>query len=129
MVRLGRAFEFCSDGMDLTPRRPADAQAADDWSLGILRELMALFVQQTPERLRALRESCASGNADRAVSSAHRLRGSAEALGLKRFVTLSASVARQAARGDLDLATRSVADLEDEFTRASHVLTTALDWN
>ena len=128
MVRLGRTLEFCLSGMDLTPRRPADAQA-DDWSLGILRELMALFVQQTPERLRALRESCANGNADRAVSSAHRLRGAAEALGLKRFVTLSASVARQAARGDLDLATRSVADLEDEFTRASHVLTAALDWN
>jgi HPt (histidine-containing phosphotransfer) domain-containing protein len=115
--------------MDFTPRPAADARASDDWSLGILRELMSLFIQQTPERLRSLRESCANGNSARAVSAAHRLRGSAETLGLKRFVTLSSAVARQAARGDLGLATQSVAHLEDEFVRASHVLRTALEWN
>jgi HPt (histidine-containing phosphotransfer) domain-containing protein len=106
-----------------------DARAIDDWSLGILRELMALFIQQTPERLRALRESCLSGNSARTVTGADRLRGSAESLGLKRFASLSATVARQAARGDIHLASRSVGDLEREFARASHLLTTALEWN
>jgi len=107
----------------------AGARATDDWSLGILRELMRLFVEQTPERLRALRESCLNGNTTRTVNAAQRLRGAAESLGLKHFASLSATVARQAARGDLHLAARSVVDLEHEFARASHVLTAALEWN
>lgn len=116
--------------MDIKPELDArPPQVADDWSLGILRELMTLFVEQTPERLRGLRESCLNGNTGRTVTAAHRLRGSAESLGLKRFASLSAAVARQAARGDIRLATRSVDDLEHEFARASTLLTTALEWN
>ena len=116
--------------MELRPGTHAsDDRATDDWSLGILRELMTLFIEQTPERLRALRESCLNGNTARTVSAARRLQGSAESLGLRRFAGLSGTVARHAARGDTRLAADSVADLEHEFARTSQVLTAALEWN
>lgn len=87
-----------------------------------LREIVAIFISDTPKRLDELDECLASGDAVKFVRAAHSIKGSSSnlgATGLRHAAEVLEQHAKQA--GLVDLGTM-MADVRREFTRAEQEL-------
>lgn len=87
-----------------------------------LREIVAIFVADTPKRLDELDECLASGDAVKFVRAAHSIKGSSSNLGalaLRHAAEILEQHAKQA--GMVDVGTM-IADVRTEFSRAEQEL-------
>lgn len=69
----------------------------------LVRELMAIFAERTPGRLRSAAESFAAGDLVAAAAALHSLRSAAGTVGARRLAEMAGQLER-AARSDGDLA-------------------------
>lgn len=81
----------------------------------ILRELITLFLRDTPERLEALRQAHASADEASAARAAHSIKGSAGSLGALELQAHASAAEAAARRGDAEAITSALAALDHEF--------------
>lgn len=81
------------DAETLAGLRALDPTGGDS----VVREIAAIYLEDTPARLRELEEAAVSGNADRFIRAAHALKGSSASLGMTGM-RLAAEQAESAAR-------------------------------
>jgi HPt (histidine-containing phosphotransfer) domain-containing protein len=86
-----------------------------------------LFAAEARARVDALRAACASGDADAAAQSAHRLKSACGFVGAARVAHLCAEIEGHARARRLDELAAWVEALSDEIERAAHELAAALD--
>jgi HPt (histidine-containing phosphotransfer) domain-containing protein len=65
----------------------------------LVRDLMAVFAESTPERLRLAREAVAAGDFDGAAAAVHSLRSAAGTVGAVRLAELAGELERAARSG------------------------------
>lgn len=82
----------------------------------LVRELMAVFVERTPERLRSAEQSFAAGDLEATAAALHSLRSASGTVGARSLTELAGRLER-AARGDGDLAA-GLAELKLEAEQA-----------
>ena len=80
-------------------------------------EVIALFLQDAPAQLSAMRAALAAGDAAALRHAAHSLKGSSGYLGARRLMALCAEVEQSARRGALDAGVLQVEELNDELER------------
>ena len=83
----------------------------------LLRELVTLFLRDTPERLEALAMGLASGDLDSAARAAHSVKGSAANLGAMDLHTLASSAEQEARAGRAQAVEALQVQLAHEFGR------------
>lgn len=83
----------------------------------LVRDMVALFLTQVPERLAAVRQALRQGDISEAERAAHALRSSSAQLGAVRMEVLCAQAERCAAQGDVGAIPASIDQLEREFVR------------
>jgi two-component system sensor histidine kinase/response regulator len=93
----------------------------------LLREMIALFLAATPERLAAARAGVEAGDAPAAEMALHSLKSSSAQLGAMRMQRLCEQGESLARTGTLDIVGLLVHDLEVEFLQVQRRLTSARD--
>ena len=89
----------------------------------ILAELIALFLDDAPTRLRGIREAAANGDANFLERNAHTLKGSSQNMGATRMGALCAQLQEAGRTGDLSRVPELVDLITDEFERVDAELT------
>lgn len=74
----------------------------DDGGTGLLREMIGIFRDDTPRRLRDILAAIAAGNAEALSHSAHALKGGAGALGAEAMRAVGAELERLGREGSVD---------------------------
>jgi signal transduction histidine kinase/DNA-binding response OmpR family regulator len=92
---------------------------------GEVTMLIGMFVEDTTNRLRLLRDAAASQNAGALREVAHALRGAAGHFGLSELVERCEQIEALARAGTLSGAPQAVVDLENAFVRAQDTLNAA----
>lgn len=92
-----RAIAACLD--EATLKQLIDL---DDGRTELLAELVGLFKEDSPERLRALQKSMAEGDATAASELAHALKGASGTIGAKRMREIAHSIEKAGKAGRLD---------------------------
>ena len=88
----------------------------------LVRELMAVFAERTPQRLRSAERSLAAGDLEGTAAALHSLRSASGTVGARRLADLAGRLERSArGHGDDDLA----AGLEELRREAAAVLAQA----
>jgi HPt (histidine-containing phosphotransfer) domain-containing protein len=113
--------------MDPDPSRPIDVrrlrQALVDLGAGaVFRELIGVFLHETPERLAALRRAASQGDARGVKSAAHTIKGSCGYLGATGLVALCKDVERLSQSGAVAAVEPVLEQLEAEFQRVQAAL-------
>jgi two-component system, sensor histidine kinase and response regulator len=90
----------------------------------LLVQMIRLFVESTPERVRQIEEGLERGEIELVERGSHSLKSSAANLGAERLRELSAEVEDLAHRGDLRGAELLLAPLVEEHRKACEVLGT-----
>jgi HPt (histidine-containing phosphotransfer) domain-containing protein len=103
----------------------ADLSEGGDRTL--LRDLHALFAEDTPIHLRTLRDAAASGDTEGLWFSAHTIKGSAGTLGATEMADLCRRIEDSALMRDLPEATRLVDELDREATKVTQALARAIE--
>lgn len=85
-------------------------------------ELANLFLQDTDEKLRKLREAIAQGRSDDLAEMAHALKGNSANLGAARLSGLCAKLEALGKTEEAADALRLLASIEKEFTRVRFAL-------
>lgn len=88
----------------------------------VFRELIDVFLRDTPDRLAVLRAAAATGDARRVRSAAHTVKGSCGYLGAQRLVRLCAELEAMAAAGPVAADHPLLAEVETEFGRVRATL-------
>lgn len=88
----------------------------------LLRELVTLFLRDTPERLHALRQALASADYATAARAAHSVKGSAANLGAAGLQALAGLAEQSARQAEGAASAAAAAALEDEFSRVRRQL-------
>lgn len=83
----------------------------------LLRELLVLFLRDTPERLDALRRALACDDFETAARAAHSLKGSAANLGAGALQALAASAETSARQRDRATVASVLTALDAEFAQ------------
>ncbi|MCP3963754.1 MAG: response regulator [bacterium] len=78
-----------------------------------------IFLRQTPEKLEALRQAVAAGDAKTAMKTAHSLIGNAGFMGARRLSQLCRDLEDLTSRADLAECAGRLAEIEDEFQRVA----------
>lgn len=86
------------------------------------RELVEMFLRETPDRLREMQVSAARYDAVSMESLAHGLRGCASSVGASRLAELCAELEEHARTGAIQTASRLLIPVEDEFTKVASAL-------
>ena len=108
----------------LTPT-PADRERMREISMGdeaFLRELIDLFLEDTPRQIEALRQAVASQNIVGVHQGAHRLKGAGRNLGAQPFSEVCRQIETLGRKGDLAAASALMPNLESEFSRLQDFL-------
>ncbi|MCC2674308.1 MAG: response regulator [Ramlibacter sp.] len=111
-----------AEALLLDPARLAEFREYDDEDLTMTREVMGLFVQDTPQRLRALDASVASRDPEALATAAHALKGSAGNIGamaLHEAASQLEALARESWPADAD---QRVASLHALWARTRPLL-------
>jgi HPt (histidine-containing phosphotransfer) domain-containing protein len=90
--------------------------------LGLLRQVVALYLQEAPAQLAALRGAVAQADAGGVEQTAHALKGSSAQLGATRLARLCAALQEEGARQELSQAAAQVDELASEFLRVRAAL-------
>ena len=88
---------------------------------GFLRELIEIFLQDTPERLKELDAALASGDSATATRAAHSIKGSSSNFGALRLSQLAHQI-EMLGKGE-NLAAVNVTELKAEYVRVAEALT------
>ena len=88
-----------------------------------LRELIEIFLQDTPERFTELDATLAKGDAPAAMRAAHTIKGSSGNFGATRLARLAQEVEAHAKAGDLPAASAVVPDFKAEYAKVAAALT------
>ena len=125
---LRRAIDHL--GRPVTRSRNGDESVIDTEALQVLRqlrrpdkpdpvaELIDLFVQETPVRLREMRTAANQYNAQALAAVAHNLRGCASSIGAMQMARLCEKLEENAGRRALQVSSRLLNEIETEFDRA-----------
>ncbi len=97
-----------------------ELQADDDPDF--VAELIDVFLEDSPARLRDIRAAAAEGDADRLVRAAHTLKSASANVGAARVSDVCARIEDRGKMGDLADAMAMVQAVEAEFERAAHAL-------
>lgn len=89
----------------------------------LLQALIALFLEEAPILLAALRHAAATGHADDTRKAAHTLKSSSAALGATRMAARCADLERRGRLGDLSGMEAPLAELVAEYNRVVAELT------
>jgi len=89
---------------------------------GLLRQVVALYLQEAPAQLAALRAAVAQADAGGVEQTAHALKGSSAQLGATRLAQLCAALQEGGARQELSQAAAQVDELANEFLRVQAAL-------
>jgi CheY-like chemotaxis protein/HPt (histidine-containing phosphotransfer) domain-containing protein len=90
--------------------------------LDLMREIVELFLDQTPGLMREMRTSLSRGDPATLATAAHTLKGSAGNIGAHPAYMLVAEVELAAKRGDLQAASGALKELEAEVDRLQFAL-------
>jgi CheY-like chemotaxis protein len=85
-------------------------------------ELIDLYLADSPNRLVAMKEALAGGNARELKAAVHGLKGSSSNLGMKTLGELCGDLEERAAAGDLAGAEARVKGIEEEFEWVEKIL-------
>ena len=88
----------------------------------LLKQLIELFLKETPSQLAALREAVQRGDAQSTDQVAHALKGCCLSMGAVRLASACTELQKAGARGDLAGAPEILHRLEVEFARARTAL-------
>jgi CheY-like chemotaxis protein/HPt (histidine-containing phosphotransfer) domain-containing protein len=88
----------------------------------LLRDLIELFLEQTPPQLLALRQAAEAADADALREAAHAMRGSSVTLGAGRMTGLCRDLEALGSAGDTGAAAELVSRLEASFLEVSEAL-------
>jgi HPt (histidine-containing phosphotransfer) domain-containing protein len=91
--------------LDAQPLRDLLELGAED---GLLQELIALYQEDVPPRMVALREGLATGDLNGILHEAHQMKGALSNLGLLRFANMAARIEAEARAGSLQEAPRLI---------------------
>ena len=94
---------------------------------GLLAELVNLFLDDTPTRLEALRQSLVTGDAKGVEESAHSLKSSCGNLGAHGLADIFKKIEFLGRQGQLDDVPGLVAKTDDEYVRVQDALRAELD--
>jgi len=83
----------------------------------VLKEVIALFLEDCPRLIQAIREALDAGNADAVHRGAHALKGSAGNFDAKEVTALAQRLEARAREGNLETARQTFVDLENATTR------------
>jgi HPt (histidine-containing phosphotransfer) domain-containing protein len=92
------------------PSRALDLASGDE---SVLESIVQLFLEQTPERMEAIRRALDAGDAPGLQRSADTLEGAAVRLAMPRLRDIAHRVAALSGKGELDQAGALMAELED----------------
>ena len=81
----------------------------------LARAIVAVFLENTPRQIAALRGALAAGDRPHAVCQAHSIKGSSANLGGKALQAVAFDIEEAAKAGELDSAMRRLAELEAQF--------------
>jgi len=87
-----------------------------------LREIVAIFLEDTPHRLAELDQSLAAGDAAKFARAAHSIKGSSANLGAGILRAAADRLEQHARTRGLDDTAPLLAAVKQEFTRAQHAL-------
>jgi CheY-like chemotaxis protein/HPt (histidine-containing phosphotransfer) domain-containing protein len=93
---------------------------------GVLGELVELFVEDTPQRVRAIATAATTGDAEALRKAAHALKGSAGNVGAVDLAGVCARIEAFARDGQLSSARTLVGDVERRSSEAVELVVTAL---
>jgi HPt (histidine-containing phosphotransfer) domain-containing protein len=110
-----------SDLLDLTTLR--NLVELDDGGHGLLSEMIVIFREDTPRRIRSILTAAATGNAEDLARTAHALKGGAGALGASALRHLAADLEALGRDGSTDAG----ADLSERLNGTFQASLTALD--
>ena len=88
-----------------------------------MREIVALFLADCPERLVELHETLARKDGPALARAAHRLKGALGNISATNALTAVQRVEISAREGDMPAAAAALATLEDELARLTPLLT------
>lgn len=86
-----------------------------------LKEVIDIYISDTPKRLEEIRECLASGDAVRLARAAHSIKGSSSNLGASKVITLAKSIEQQA-KESLDNLEDDIAALEASYLEVKSAL-------
>ena len=89
---------------------------------GLLDELIGLFLEDTPQRIEAIRAAIAAGDARELWQAAHAVKGSCGNMGAKPMANISLQLETLGKAGSIENADQLLAKLEYEFSRVRAVL-------
>jgi PAS domain S-box-containing protein len=87
-----------------------------------VQETIAMYLDDTPTLIEAIREAITQRQADGLRHAAHALKGNSNSLGARRMGALSLSLEELGRGGDVESATPLLAELEREFERVRQAL-------
>lgn len=87
-----------------------------------LRELITIFLNDTPQRIAELRVALAANDATTLARAAHSMKGSAGNFGAQRFAEINSDIEAQARDGSLGGIEAYLPQLDAEFERLKSAL-------
>lgn len=105
---------------------PAAIQALRDLNpedgMEFLRELITIYLEDTPKRLAELEAALARQDATTAIRAAHTIKGSSSNFGTTIFAQLALAIESQSKAGELAAAAAALPGLKAEFVRVQEAL-------
>lgn len=107
----------------IDPEAIENLRALDpDGDDAFLREIIGIFLQDTPQRIADLRSSLAAGDVTTFSRAAHSLKGSASNLGANRLSKAAAQLEQQSRQDGLGNVAEQIPVIESEFATAREEL-------
>ncbi len=94
-------------------------RAEMDNQVDVLRDLLAVFLEETPEQIKQAREGLASGDAEVVGRAAHTVKGSCRDLGAGRLADVSAELEEAARENRLEDAQPMIEAIAAEYQRVA----------
>ena len=94
-----------------------------DTDNSFLRELIEIYLQDTPERIAEIENAIAQGNAGAAMRAAHTIKGSSGNFGARQLVARALEIETLAKAGNLDPIPALLQVLKDEYAQVGVALT------
>jgi HPt (histidine-containing phosphotransfer) domain-containing protein len=110
------------NGSPLDPDVLAELRALSGPDDDLLAEVVAVFLADAPEQMRAMRAALEGRDAALAHRAAHTLKGSANAVGARALGGVAAAIESAARAGDIDRAVEAAQGIDDAFDAARAAL-------
>jgi PAS domain S-box-containing protein len=112
---------------ELPDFEPSRALAFVEGDRSVLASIVKLFLEQTPERLEAIRRALDAGDVNTLERSAHTMEGAAVSLAMPRLRDISHRIAIHSQRGELEAAAALVAELNEAVGSGTEAVRQAIE--